>query len=46
MHAGLQLESGYDGSQTGGLEESGDFSSQLFVLTAVTNSTTMDEVEK
>ncbi|WP_027954806.1 alpha-galactosidase [Halobacillus kuroshimensis] len=46
MHAGLPLESGYDGSQTGGLEESGDFTSQLFVLTAVTNSTTMDEVEK
>ncbi|WP_371018123.1 alpha-galactosidase [Pseudalkalibacillus sp. JSM 102089] len=32
MNAGIQLSSGYDGSQTGGLEESGDFSSHVFVL--------------
>lgn len=35
MSAGLQLSSGYDGSQTGGLEESGDYSSHVFVLTGV-----------
>ncbi|WP_226581282.1 alpha-galactosidase [Halobacillus litoralis] len=38
MHAGIQLEGGYDGSQTGGIDESGDFSSQLFVLTSVNES--------
>ncbi|KHE70341.1 alpha-galactosidase [Halobacillus sp. BBL2006] len=38
MHAGIQLESAYNGAQTGGIEESGDFSSQLFVLSSVNES--------
>ncbi|MFP3338739.1 GH36 C-terminal domain-containing protein, partial [Micrococcus sp. SIMBA_131] len=32
MSAGIQLPGEYDGSQTGGLEESGDFSSYAFVI--------------
>ncbi|WP_166000254.1 alpha-galactosidase [Bacillus sp. Cs-700] len=32
MSAGIQLPGEYDGSQTGGLEESGDFSSYVFVI--------------
>ncbi|ARI76142.1 alpha-galactosidase [Halobacillus mangrovi] len=38
MQAGLQLESAYNGAQTGGIEESGDFSSKLFVLSKVNES--------
>ncbi|KGX91656.1 alpha-galactosidase [Pontibacillus halophilus JSM 076056 = DSM 19796] len=32
MNAGIQLDSGYNGSQTGGIEETGDFVSTLFTL--------------
>ncbi|TMW70412.1 alpha-galactosidase [Alteribacter natronophilus] len=35
MHAGLDLEEPYIGTDTGGIQDSGDFTSQLYVIEAV-----------
>lgn len=35
MHVGIQLDSGYSGTQLGGIEESGDFTSEIFIISEV-----------
>jgi alpha-galactosidase len=35
MHVGIQLDSGYSGTQLGGIEESGDFTSEIFIVSEV-----------
>ncbi|MGF3105029.1 alpha-galactosidase [Rossellomorea sp. DUT-2] len=35
MHVGIQLDSGYSGTQLGGIEESGDFTSEIYILSEV-----------
>ncbi|MGE6754578.1 alpha-galactosidase [Rossellomorea sp. NPDC071047] len=35
MHVGIQLDSGYSGTQLGGIEESGDFTSVIFIISEV-----------